>query len=137
MKVVFADVDGVLFAFNNYAFSPAACKNFQSLLDQVPDLKIVISSSWRHLGLDQCKKTLQANGIDSSKVIDKTGDEDGERGVQVQAWLDRNPGVTGYVCLDDESDFSNMMDHLVQTNPYVGLTSENIKKAIDILNKPV
>jgi hypothetical protein len=136
-KIVALDIDGVLFVYGKYAFSPAACKNLQSLLDQEPDLKIVISSSWRHLGLDQCKNALKMNGVDSTRVIDKTGDEDGERGVQIQAWVDRNPEVTSFVVIDDESDFSNMKDRLVQTNGYVGLTKADVDKCLDILKKPV
>ena len=137
MKILFCDIDGCLFTFTNYDFSPAACKNLNSLLEQEPDLKIVISSSWRHLGLDQVKKTFKANGIDSDRIIGATGDEPGERGYQVQCWLDRNPGVTNFVVIDDESDFSNMMDHLVKTNPHVGITSADVKLALDILKKPV
>lgn len=136
MKVVFGDFDGVIFTFGNYNFSAVACKNFQSLLDQVPDLKIVISSSWRHLGIDQCKQTLASNGIDSSKVIDITGDEPGERGGQIKAYLARNPQITHYVIIDDESDFTGLMDRLVKTNPHVGFTEADGKKALDILKKP-
>ena len=137
MKAVFADFDGVIFTFGNYNFSAVACKNFQSLLDQVPDLKIVISSSWRHLGEEQCKKTLHANGIDSSRVIGITGNERGERGGQVKAYLAGNPEITHYVIIDDESDFTGLMDRLVKTNPHIGLTEDNIKKALDILKKPL
>lgn len=137
MKVIFADFDGVIFTFGNYNFSTVACKNFQSLLDQEPDLKIVISSSWRHLGEEQCKKTLQANGIDPSRVIGITGNERGERGGQVKAYLAANPEITSYVIIDDESDFSGLMDRLVKTNSHLGLTETNVKLALDILKKPV
>lgn len=131
------DIDGMIFTYGNYKFSPAACKNFQSLLERVPDLKIVISSSWRHLGIDQCKKTLDSNGIDSSRVIGVTENELGERGGQIKAHLARNTNITGYVALDDESDFTGMMDHLVKTNPHIGLTESDVEKAIEILKKPV
>jgi len=137
MKAVYADFDGVIFTFGNYNFSKVACKNFQSLLDQEPDLKIVISSSWRHLGEEQCKKTLQANGIDSSRVIGITGDEKGERGNQIRAHLARNPEITHYVIIDDERGFTGLEDHFVKTFPYVGLTSEDVNLALDILKKSV
>lgn len=136
MKVLFCDFDGIIFTFGNYNFSAVACKNLQSLLDQEPDLKIVVSSSWRHLGIDQCKKTLQANGIDSSRVVDITGDEPGERGNQIKAHLARNPQVIHYVILDDNSDFTGLMDRLVRPNPHVGLTEAEVQNCIDILKKP-
>jgi hypothetical protein len=136
MKIVFLDIDGVLIPGNgSFAFSKVACKNLNSLLKQVPDLKIVISSSWRHAGMESVKKTLQNQKVDYAKVIDITGDERGERGIQIQAWIDKHSEVTHFVCLDDDSDFSNMMDRLVRTNPNVGLTEADVKKAIDILNK--
>jgi len=137
MKVCYADFDGVIFTFGNYNFSAVACKNFQSLLHQEKDLKIVISSSWRHLGIDQCKKTLDANGIDSTRVIGITGDEEGERGSQIKAHLARNPEITHYVIVDDESDFTGVMDRLVKTNSHVGFTKGDINKCIDILKLPV
>jgi hypothetical protein len=134
MKVIFLDFDGVLIPGDgSFAFSKTACKNLNSLLKQVPDLKIVISSSWRSAGIESVKKTLSNNSIDASRVIGATGDEKGERGVQVQAWLDRHPEVAHFVCLDDNTDFSNMMDHLVKTNRSVGLTEADVKKALDIL----
>lgn len=135
MKVVYADFDGVIFTFGEYNFSKVACRNFSLLLQKEPDLKIVISSSWRHLGIEQCKKTLDANGIDSSRVVRITGDESGERGNQIQADLDRHPEVTNFVILDDDTDFTKLMDKLVHTNPSVGLTEADVQKAIDILNK--
>jgi hypothetical protein len=137
MRVVYADFDGVIFTFGNYNFSSVACKNFQSLLDQEPDLKIVISSSWRKLGLPECKRTLDFNGIDSSRVVDVTGNEPGERGDQVKAHLARNPQITSYVILDDNSDFTGFEDRLVLTSPYVGLTEADVNKAIEILRKPI
>jgi hypothetical protein len=136
MKVVFADFDGVIFTFGNYDFSLVACNNFSWLLDKVPDVKIVISSSWRHLGIDQCKKTLDANGIDSKRVIDITGNEPGERGNQVKAWLNTHPDVTNYVIIDDNTDFTGLMDHLVKTNPHIGFTEKDIEIALDILKLP-
>lgn len=136
MKIIFLDIDGVLFIYGKYNFSEIACKNLAKLLEEVPDLKIVICSSWRHLGMDQCKNTLDFHGIDKNRVIDCTGNERGTRGDQIQAWMDRNLGVTNYVIIDDDSDFPNMLDHLVKPNGYVGLTSDGTKLALDILKKP-
>jgi len=135
MKVILLDIDGVLITAGNYEFSKAACKNLNLLLNKEPELRVVVSSSWRKGGLKQIKLILNNNGIDQNKIIDITGNERGERGVQVRAWLDRNPEVTNYVCIDDDTDFSGMMDHLVKTNSFVGLTEKDIEKALDILKK--
>ena len=137
MKVLMLDIDGVIWSYRTYQFSPEACKNLNDLLTQEPDLKIVISSSWRKLGLDQCKMTLDKNGIDSSRVIGLTGNEPEGRGKEIQDWLDEHPEVTTYVVLDDESsEMPKLLDRLVKPDRYIGLTKEDIKKAIDILKTP-
>lgn len=136
MKIIYLDIDGVLFVYGKYNFSEIACKNLANLLEEVSELKIVVCSSWRHLGMEQCKNTLDFHGIDKKRVIDCTGNEPGPRGGQVQAWMDRNPGVTNYVIIDDESDFPGLEDHLVRPNGYVGFTSADKQKALDILKKP-
>ena len=139
MKVLFLDIDGVLnnFTAHNFKdkFSEPACKNLNTLLQDVPDLSIVISSSWRHRGLDKMKEVLEKNGIDPKRAIDITGDEDGERGNQIRCWLDRNPETSHFVIFDDNSDMESVKDNFVKINGYVGLTSADVDKAKEILNK--
>lgn len=139
MKVLFLDVDGVL---NNYhmrnfgeAFSQPSCDALNTILERVPDLKIVISSAWRIWGREYMQKILVKNGVSLSqgKVIDITGQEQGIRGYQIQCWLDRNPGVTKFAILDDETDMGPLLDRLVKTNGYVGLTSAEADKVVDLL----
>jgi len=139
MKVLFLDIDGVL---NNYhqrnfgeSFSPPSCDALNSILDRVPDLKIVISSSWRMWGTDYMQKLLEKNGIKDakSKVIDITGNELGNRGFQIHCWLNRNPSVTQFVILDDETDMGPLLTNLVKTNGYVGLTSTEADRVVDAL----
>jgi hypothetical protein len=137
VKVVFADFDGIIWSYRTYQFSPEACKNFNDLLQQEPDLKIVVSSSWRKLGLDECKRALNKNGIDSTRVIDRTGNEPEGRGKEIQDWLDEHPEVISYVILDDEaSDMTKLMDRVVKPDMYICLTKEDVKKALDILKRP-
>lgn len=139
MKVLFLDFDGVL---NNYKernfgekFSVSSCRNLNSLMKKVPDLKIVISSAWRMHGVEYCKSILESNGVNSDAVIDRTGNEDGPRGYQIKCWLDRNPKVTNFVILDDESDMGELMNKLVKTNGFVGLTSKEVKLALQVLGR--
>lgn len=148
MKVLFLDFDGVINTFGSHSssiqrgtdpelFSPAACSNLNSLLHKVPELKVVVSSAWRMWGLDHVKKILEKNGIDSSRVIDITGNERGVRGYQIQCWIDRNPGVTNIVIIDDESDMDNLMNKLVKTSSFIGLTSKDVDLALDVLKTPL
>lgn len=136
MKVLFLDIDGVLnnFKDRNFGeqFSGDSCLNLMMILYKIPDLKIVISSSWRIWGLEYMQKILTANGIDGSRVIDITGKEDGIRGHQIQCWLDRNPGITSFVILDDESDMGDLFHRLVKTNSRSGLTFKDAEEVIEM-----
>ncbi len=136
-KIIMLDIDGVLFVYRTYNFSKAACNNLKKLLDEVPDLQIVICSSWRHLGLDSVKTTLDFHGIPKERIIGCTGDLNGTRGDEVREWMNKNPGVTNYVIIDDDREFPGLEDHLVRPNSFAGLTSADVKLAIDILKLPV
>lgn len=134
MKVLFLDIDGVLNISNK--FSKASVKNLNLLLSSNPDLKIVISSSWRRKGLDFVKKVLSKEGIDSSKIIGATDLKDvDDRGHHIERYLEDHKEVTNFVIIDDVDDMDNVVDHLVQTNPLVGITTNDVKKAVDILAK--
>lgn len=142
MKVLFLDIDGVLNNFHqrNFGekFSQPSCAALNTIIHAVPDLKIVISSAWRIWGVEYMKKVLEKNGVEKvDNIIDVTGNEHGIRGHQIQCWLDRNPGVTGMVILDDESDMGNLMNKLVKTNSFVGLTTTEAERAIETLAKPM
>lgn len=162
MKVIFLDFDGVLNSAASFkletrirkehfntTFCPVnetLCKvctsNFQHILDEVPDAKVVISSTWRQLfDLDWLKEKLASYGIDSSRVIDKTPVTWGrERGREIEMWMKDHPEVTNYVILDD-----NYIGHPYQENHYeegpnfvkstwnVGLTLSLAVRAVKIL----
>jgi len=134
MRVLFLDFDGVVHIAGK--FSEAACKNLNKLLDAEPDLKIVISSSWRHKGVKFCKEALKENGVNSTRVIDRTDLKTGDRGKHILRWIaEYKPKY--FVILDDNNDMDSVRDRLVQTNPFIGLTSADTKKALDILKKKV
>lgn len=130
MKVVFLDIDGVLRVLNK--FSESAVKNLNKLLEEVPELKIVVSSAWRHKGLKYVKDMLEDNGVDSSRIIGitDTKKDSPDRGHHIERWLDKHKEVTKFVILDDKEDMDRVVKELVKTNPYVGLTSSDVKKAI-------
>jgi hypothetical protein len=143
MKVLFLDIDGVLNNFKDRNFgeqlSPSSCQSLNKILEKVPDLKIVISSSWRLWGTDYMADLLDKNGVKDAKdkVIACTGNEQGIRGYQIQCWLDRHDEVKNFVILDDESDMGPLLTHLVKTNGFVGLTTADAARAIEVLSKPI
>jgi len=139
MKVLFLDFDGVLnpygYKTEGATFSKMACKNLNLLLKKVPELKIVVSSSWRIHGLHAVRDILKSNGIDPKRVIDITGDEKGIRGNQIKAWLDRHKNVNNFVILDDNSDMGELTPRLVKTNGFIGLTQNEVNKIVELLYK--
>jgi hypothetical protein len=97
---------------------------------------LVISSAWRQHGLGYCKRFLQGLGVDSERVIGLTGTENGDRGHQIQAYLNREPQIKQFVILDDWSDMGNLMNKLVKCSSFVGLTAKDVDLAVEILNQP-
>lgn len=144
MKVLFLDFDGVLNLYPNPSrsgsFHKTACINLEMLLNKVPSLKIVVSSSWRTYGLDAVRDVLKSNGIDPRRVIDITGHEESSddrdhRGFQVENWLKKHPNVKQFAIVDDNDDFVPLIHKLVQTQKTIGLTQTNVEKLLEILGK--
>jgi len=148
--VIFQDLDGVCNSKTSFrleqrkgtenisdTLSEINCSNFQSILDAVPDAKIVISSSWRILhSFDYLKTKLTEYRIDAGKVIGVTPCvSSGDRAREITLWLEEHPEVTHYVILDDDSDILSHGEHAVLTTWEDGLLSTHVKAAIKILKK--
>lgn len=95
-----------MFEYLALEFCPIALGNVEELCRRVPDLKIVVSSTWR-LGetVEGLQKILAPAKVVANAIIDKTpAFKEGPRGNEIQDWLNRNPQVTHYVILDDDAD---------------------------------
>lgn len=134
MKIIFLDIDGVL---NNYdtpgeliCWDPELVKILNRIIKET-DAKIVLSSTWRQIDYrcDAIKNDMKINYIGKTPKLWK------KRGVEIQTWLDENPGVEKFVILDDDSDMVHLMSHLLQTDGEFGLTNEIADEAIKRLNK--
>ena len=152
MKVIFLDIDGVLntekyimdLLHKNLStqdsdwcdfFDPKCIAKLKEIIDQT-GAKIVISSTWRFLGLDILRKKFEERGV-SGEIIDKTplSRSMRERGYEIQAWLDNHEEVESYVILDDDVDMlPSQLKNLVVTSWKDGISNENVKQAIKILN---
>lgn len=153
MKVIFLDFDGVLNSAASFHYEErfrdrhpeltlgpvnqtlcnVCTSNFQIILDHFPEMKIVISSTWRNLfTLDWLRTHLASYGIDSGRVIDRTpGSDWGERGSEIKEWLDAHPEVTKYVVIDDNPIDGGILDeNIVKTSWNTGLTLEHSLEAI-------
>ena len=171
-KIIFLDFDGVL-TNNEYSarlyeegkatsdkygelFDPKAVAHLNRIIDET-NAKVVVSSSWRYLGLAKLQELWQERGL-HGQVIDMTslhavdefilenglewlenGVEGNEmsspRSMEIELWLRyRKDNIANYVILDDLPMPSTFQPHFVQVNPVHGLLAPQTEQAINILN---
>lgn len=160
MKVIFLDIDGVLNVIpqghDAYGgiFHPEFVDNLKRIINET-GAKIVISSSWRHSGLQKMLEMWNFRNLpgevigvtpDLYRHVDFEGERKMVRGDEIQATIDRHPEITNYVILDDDTDMlPRQMGNFVQTSNNInhpdcidigyGLTNECTNRAIRILNR--
>lgn len=171
MKVLFLDFDGVL---NDQAFyehvkdfpskysghatdrvkrtasihiNPYNVQNLKYILKTDPEVRIVVSSTWRKLfTIDQLKWILKKHGVPADKIIGTTevpgpGKMEGrsswgnpdmiQRGDLCLKWANEN-NVTEFVCVDDDDDFDSVRDRFVRTNYKNGLTRSKAESVLKL-----
>lgn len=150
-KVIFLDVDGVINSLVNQAeewgvhgfdtmnFDPVNMKPLKVLVEST-GAELILSSSWRHTDTPKDKAALKnLHRILAEYGLVLAGDIGPYRNLRQDAiadWLQKNPDVVDYVILDDVNDGfeGENLRRFVVTDAYVGLTMEDIQKAINILN---
>lgn len=168
MKILFLDFDGVLNTDRYQAvlhsqalptsdefgaiFDPDAVASLRAITDAVPDLIIVIESSWKAFGLNAMRRMWKARGlpgevfgitphIDNEELLLSVDLDDPEafskleglgKGGEIKAWLDAHgEEVEEYVILDDVDEFrGDLKEHLIITDPREGLTQDKALGAI-------
>jgi len=188
MKIIFLDIDGVLNCENAYVrrkthgfcehkefevktgvkdqyqtFYPPCKKLLNKLIDET-GAKIVISSTWRHSGLDWMKRVWAEEKM-SGEIIGITPSfrEDKfsvPRGCEIKAYLESKgfrhinwskseqqkyideSGIENYIIIDDDSDMLyNQRNHFVHVLPSPrnknGFNRWYYKEAIEKLNTPI
>lgn len=164
IKVIFLDIDGVLnvygIDYDQYGqiFHEHFVDNLRTIIDKT-GAKIVISSTWRHGGLQRMKDMWSFRNL-PGEVIGITIDcydlikegrfefyDDVTRGHEIQDWIDDNKKkIQSYVILDDDNDFlpeqrgnfvrtSNNINHSDCVDIGYGLTKICSENAIRILNR--
>lgn len=112
-----------------------------SLLEEVPEARIVISTSWRNMisqpWLGECLSPPVRQKV--TGVLDRSDAESNSSGVRGQLmvqWLkQRNEPDAVWVALDDHSDhYTGHSDHLVKTH-WRGLDQQGVDKAVQKLNE--
>jgi hypothetical protein len=130
MRVLFLDIDGVVNCATTrgrrsgaMGIDPRLAKIVRDIAAAVPDLKVVLSSSWREVEKSRAiveKRVLPC--FDVTPVFDEADDV---RGYEIQAWLELNPGVVRYAILDDDCDMlPHQLRHFFRTRTEIGITRE-------------
>jgi hypothetical protein len=132
-----------------YGFDPVCVEHLSTLVERA-GCDIVISSTWRKMGLGQSghlhmQRMLTHRGfkyrdriIGSTPVLDRMVGSMGllvaqPRGLEIQAWLDAHESVSNFVILDDESDMAHLSSRLVQTNYNDGgLRVDHVHEVVDL-----
>ena len=158
---MFLDFDGVLNTCwwerkipidkYGYAFDPNAVANLAKIIVET-GAAIVVSSTWKFMGLSEMQEMWEERSL-PGKIIDITPNTVSDevllyadlehmeltpiRGMEIKEWLDsKGKKVSRYAILDDmDSMLHEQKDHLVLTNPTVGITESDAFKAISILNQ--
>lgn len=144
MNIIFLDIDGVLncqlFYTQRDNKHNQICSERVGWLNELCEkhnISVVISSTWRHSGLEYCRKELKKAGA-TFDIIDVTPSSDhGFRGLEIKSWIEANAKLLGkpyydyktYVIIDDDSDMLLWQkEHFFQTDTYSGLTPNTCYK---------
>ena len=171
-RYLFLDIDGVLntMRYSNYLidqdeddtnedgaiFDPKAVENLAEIIKNIPDVKIIISSTWRFKGWNWMNRLWEKRQLPDKiysftpcleftrflDIIHQKYSESvypyGTKGLEVGEWLrlyaPHNSMQYKYVILDDCDDFPSFYHkHVVQTDPMLGITKDVAVKVIKAL----
>jgi hypothetical protein len=143
------DENGIVRLPGLHGMDREAVERLNRLCAAVPDLEVVLSSTWRRtMGAKYTEMNMRRQGYAGPRIVHITPtdvrarkfSESVQRGHEIQAWLERNLDLEKaesdlrMVILDDDSDMVHLKPHLVQTNPYVGLTDADVDQCIKRLS---
>lgn len=142
--IIFLDFDGVLTSDdytrlcvfecnpeNLYGiewFDPRCIDALRAIVEET-GAGIVVSSSWRELGIDKLKEVWARNEM-PGELLGTTDPDTVSTREAVLQWLEDNP-CDRYVVLDDSAV---AIKYLVKTNPRTGLVASDALKAIEFLS---
>jgi hypothetical protein len=131
---------------SHLSFSAAhpLCVEALNLITSSTDARLVISSTWRGLGLKVLREIFRCwgiTGVSAGRTPDLSRGyrnsplwESPERGEEIKAWLNQHPEVESFIILDDGNDMGDLRHRLVQTDYEAGLTMADAVRAVTLLN---
>lgn len=158
--IIFLDIDGVLVTNDFYKrfrrqhgrhastwnkLDTYAVSRINKIIEATGAV-VVVSSTWRTKAMRDGEpgaetittrlwRILRENGF-KGVVVGITPYRGGElRGMEIQAWIDAYDFKGPFVIIDDGADMAHLIPYLVQTRFAVGVTEENVKQAIDVIQR--
>jgi hypothetical protein len=130
MNVLFLDIDGVVNCKTTrrrhrglVGIERRLADMVRGIAHAVPDLKVVLSSSWREL--EEGRAVVEDKILPCFDITPCFDAEDDVRGYEIQAWLELRPGVERYAILDDDCDMlPHQMPSFFRTSTDIGITQE-------------
>lgn len=145
MKVIFLDIDGVVNSEECLmrgdahggilGIDPYLAFTFGKITLALPDVQVVLSSSWRHW--PDGRKTIEEKVCPIFDVTPIAAWEPHgtQRGREIKAWLGKHPEVTQYAIIDDDSDMlPEQQPNFFHTSWKKGITEEIAQEIIDHFN---
>ena len=156
-KICFLDIDGIFnhagygvdtyrdrFAEEKVPIDKENLTEFKKLLTAFPDLKIVWSTSWRDYNEEDWQSWknprlwLEAQDFMKGRIIGRTPRKlSSEHFHEILWWLKDNLSIVeNYVILENDyfpSKWFGLEHHLIRVNTEVGLTADDVSKAMQIL----
>ena len=132
-----------------YAFDPNSVANLKKILDET-GADIVISSSWKSFGFTELEEMWTDRGL-PGKLIGITPNSVSDemllnadldhmelfsiRGMEIKEWLTKNgKHVNHYAIIDDmDNMLPEQKSHFVRTDSEIGISKDEVKKVIKIL----
>lgn len=148
-RFIFLDIDGVLNSEHtrfvpSCGYGPATwdgidyhCVHRLNKIVEETNANLILSSSWKiYKPLEYCEKHLQKYGL-NFLIKERTRNFKGSNhGREICHWINKNSWrIKSFVVLDDlERVYGwGFDDRIVLTSDSTGLTSENAKRAVEIL----
>jgi hypothetical protein len=140
IQVLFLDIDGVLNSWQsaylqvrrgkkgNTELCPIALSNLSELMVKNPELKIVVSSTWRLFHtIVELKDILTKQGFEhADRIIGYTPELMGERIHEINKWLEECPDkVVKYLILDDNQVAPEGSEERIEADNNMILTKQH------------
>lgn len=139
--IIFLDFDGVIMtAQPESRFRKPDSRAIDNLnrLVFVTGGFVVISSTWRGMGLGRCRAILRDGGFTGKPIgitpsLHLSPRDTYCRGDEIAAWLQRwRQERRPILILDDDYDMGPLLPRLIRTKSVIGLTGRDVLRAIEL-----